>query len=108
MRSLQFIRRGQPIALANVPPDRTLLQVLREDLGHTGTKEGCGEGDCGACTVVVGEAENGRITYRAINACICLAHSIDGKALWTAEDLAQDPLIQPVGAPVSPGSALHP
>ena len=108
MRSLQFIRRGQPIALANVPPDRTLLQVLREDLGHTGTKEGCGEGDCGACTVVVGEAENGRMTYRAINACICLAHSIDGKALWTAEDLAQDPLIQPVDAPVSQGSALHP
>ena len=107
MRSLHFIRRGQPVALAPIPPDRTLLQVLREDLGHTGTKEGCGEGDCGACTVVVGEAEGGRIRYRAINACIALAHSIDGKALWTAEDLAHDPLIRPLDAS-APSSGLHP
>ena len=102
MRPLQFIRRGQPVALAHVPPDRTLLQVLREDLGHTGTKEGCAEGDCGACTVVVGEAEGGGVRYRAVNACICLAHSIDGKALWTAEDLAHDPLIRPLDATVHP------
>ena len=105
--TLQFIRRGQTVALADVPPDRTLLQLLREDLGHTGTKEGCGEGDCGACTVVVGEAESGRIRYRALNACIALAHSINGKALWTAEDLAQDPLIRPQGAATPPGG-LHP
>lgn len=108
MRTLHFIRRGQPIALANVPPDRTLLEVLREDLGHTGTKEGCGEGDCGACTVVLGEAEGGRIRYRAVNSCIRLAHSIDGMALWTAEDLAQDPLIQPAATADAASSALHP
>ena len=102
--TLQFIRRGQTVALADVPPDRTLLQLLREDLGHTGTKEGCGEGDCGACTVVVGEAEGGRIRYRAINACIALAHSIDGKALWTAEDLAQDPLIRSQDAATPTGT----
>ncbi|MDD2713402.1 MAG: FAD binding domain-containing protein [Simplicispira sp.] len=95
MRTLHFLHRGQPIALANVPPERTLLQVLREDLGHTATKEGCGEGDCGACTVVVGEAQGEHIRYRAINSCIRLAHSIDGMALWTAQDLAQDPLIGP-------------
>ncbi|MDP3355695.1 MAG: xanthine dehydrogenase small subunit, partial [Polaromonas sp.] len=61
-----------------------------------GTKEGCGEGDCGACTVVVGEAEGGKIHYRAVNSCIKLAHSIDGMALWTVEDLAaQDGTLHP-------------
>jgi xanthine dehydrogenase small subunit len=87
-KTIQFLRGGQVVSLANVPPSRTLLEVLREDLGHTGTKEGCGEGDCGACTVVVGEAEGGRITYRAVNSCIKLAHSVDGLALWTVEDIA--------------------
>jgi xanthine dehydrogenase small subunit len=86
-RPLRFIRRGQPVSLGNVPPERTLLELLREDLGATGTKEGCGEGDCGACTVVLGEADNGSIKYRAINSCIRLAHSIDGMALWTVEDI---------------------
>jgi xanthine dehydrogenase small subunit len=89
-KTIRFIRRGQPVALGNVPPDRTLLEVLREDLGHCGTKEGCGEGDCGACTVVLGENEGGRIRYRAVNSCIRLAHSIDGMALWTVEDIAAD------------------
>ncbi len=99
------------MALGNVPPDRTLLEVLREDLGCTGTKEGCGEGDCGACTVVLGEADgHGKVRYSAVNSCIRLAHSIDGMALWTAEDLAEDPLIQPVTASTQPaeGSSLHP
>jgi xanthine dehydrogenase small subunit len=93
---LRFIRRGQPVSLGNVPPERTLLEVLREDLGATGTKEGCGEGDCGACTVVVGEVEGDAIKYRAINSCIRLARSVDGMALWTVEDIA--------GA----GGTLHP
>ena len=89
-RTLRFIRRGQVVTLGNVPPARTLLEVLREDLGATGTKEGCGEGDCGACTVVTAEpAADGRgLRWRAINSCIRLAHSIDGLALWTVEDLA--------------------
>ncbi|WP_010461664.1 xanthine dehydrogenase small subunit [Acidovorax radicis] len=110
-QTLQFLRRGQPVALGNVPPDRTLLEVLREDLGHTGTKEGCGEGDCGACTVVLGEARDGKVHYSAVNSCIRLAHSVHGMALWTVEDLAEDPLIQPVGdaalAP-RPPITLHP
>ncbi|MFT4243008.1 MAG: xanthine dehydrogenase small subunit, partial [Acidovorax sp.] len=104
-RPLRFIRRGQPMALTNVPPDRTLLEVLREDLGCTGTKEGCGEGDCGACTVVLGEARGGRLHYSAVNSCIRLAHSVDGMALWTVEDLAHDPLIQPAA---NTAPALHP
>ena len=95
-RTLTFIHRGLPVSLRNVPPDRTLLEVLSEDLGATGTKEGCGEGDCGACTVVLGEltlastgeAEGNGIKYRAINSCIRLAHSIAGMVVWTVEDIA--------------------
>jgi len=89
-KTIRFIRRGELVALNNVPPDRTLLEVLREDLSCTGTKEGCGEGDCGACTVVLGEREGESVRYRAINSCIRLAHSVDGMALWTVEDLAQE------------------
>lgn len=94
-KTIRFVRRGELVSLGNVPPDRTLLEVLREDLGCTGTKEGCGEGDCGACTVVLGETDGAGLRYRAINSCIRLAHSIDGMALWTVEDLAD-------------GAGLHP
>ena len=95
-QSIRFIRRGEVVSVSNVPPTRTLLELLREDLNCTGTKEGCGEGDCGACTVVLGEAADGEVQYRAINSCIRLAHSVDGMALWTVEDLAaQDGALHP-------------
>ncbi len=87
---IRFIRRGKTVALVNVPPSRTLLEVLREDLCSTATKEGCGEGDCGACTVVLGEKHGNSISYKAVNSCIRLAHSVDGMAVWTAEDIAAD------------------
>jgi xanthine dehydrogenase small subunit len=99
---LHFIRQGQVVSLGNVPPTRTLLQVLREDLGACGTKEGCNEGDCGACTVVEAEptADGKDLRFKNVNACIRLAHSFQGKAIWTVEDLAQPQ------ADGSPG--LHP
>ncbi len=87
-RPIRFVRRGEIVSLSNVPPSRTLLDLLREDLACTGTKEGCGEGDCGACTVVLGEADHSAIRYRAVNSCIRLAHSIDGMALYTVEDIS--------------------
>ncbi|MDP2407578.1 MAG: FAD binding domain-containing protein [Hydrogenophaga sp.] len=87
-QTLRFVRRGQPVAVRNVAPDRTLLEVLREDLHLTATKEGCGEGDCGACTVVLAQAVNGKLQYQAINSCIRLAHSVAGMAVFTAEDLS--------------------
>ena len=95
-RPLQFVRRGQTVTLHQVPPDRTLLELLREDLQCSDTKEGCNEGDCGACTVVLGQADGERIQYRAVNSCIRLAHSIQGQALWTARDL------------LGPDGSLHP
>ena len=124
-KPIHFIRRGKQIVLPNVPPTRTLLQVLREDMTCTGTKEGCAEGDCGACTVVLGElvppaagspvlSGDGPIKYSAINSCIRLAHSIDGMALWTVEDLTLDPLLKPSGLklPLTPPQrtqdTLHP
>jgi xanthine dehydrogenase small subunit len=88
---LRFLHRGQVVSLSNVPPDRTLLDLLREDLSCKGTKEGCGEGDCGACTVVLGQPGPQGLQLQAINSCIRLAHSVDGLALWTVEDLSTDP-----------------
>ena len=90
VKDIRFLRRGEVVSLGNVPPERTVLELLREDLGCTGTKEGCGEGDCGACTVVLGQIEDGALRFRAINSCIRLAHSIDGMALWTVEDMAAE------------------
>ena len=66
-KPVRFFKGGQVHTLAQVAPTRTLLEVLREDLHCTGTKEGCGEGDCGACTVVVGELRDGKLQTRAVN-----------------------------------------
>lgn len=110
-RPIRFIHRGQTVELHGVAPDRMLLALLREDLGCTGSKEGCGEGDCGACTVVLAEARNGRLHYGAVNSCIRLAHSIDALALWTVQDLELDPLIEAVDKtrPTAPAQGrLHP
>lgn len=94
---LHFVHRGERVTLRQVPPTRTLLQLLRDDLGLSATKEGCNEGDCGACTVVLGEHRDGRLHYSAVNSCIRLAHSIQGMALWTAQDLAAaDGTLHPV------------
>lgn len=96
VRPLQFVRRGQLVSLENVAPSRTLLEVLREDLQCTAVKEGCGEGDCGACTVVLAEPQGEGLGYKAINSCIRLAHSVHGMAVWTAQDLpAADGALHP-------------
>ncbi|HWP20447.1 MAG TPA: xanthine dehydrogenase small subunit [Burkholderiaceae bacterium] len=99
--AIRFLHRGQVVRLEQVAPTLTLLDWLREDARRTGTKEGCGEGDCGACTVVLGELEGEpgaeRVRYRAINSCIRLMSSIDGCALWTVEDLqGADGVLHPV------------
>ncbi|HEY4318541.1 MAG TPA: xanthine dehydrogenase small subunit [Herbaspirillum sp.] len=90
---IHFYYRGKIHEVGDRPLTRTVLQHLREDLHCTGTKEGCAEGDCGACTVVVAElrddAGRQQLDLRSVNACIQLLPTLDGKALFTVEDLKQ-------------------
>ena len=87
-QTIRFYYRGALREVAGVPASRTVLQHLREDLHCTGTKEGCAEGDCGACTVVVGELGPQRtLALKAVNACIQFLPTLDGRALFAVEDL---------------------
>jgi xanthine dehydrogenase small subunit len=86
---IRFYYRGALQTVAAAAPTRTVLQYLREDLHCTGAKEACAEGDCGACTVVTGALENGELQLKTMNACIQFLPTLDGKALFTVEDLKQ-------------------
>ncbi len=93
-RPIRFFHRGAVVEVAGAAPTRTVLDWLREDARCTGTKEGCNEGDCGACTVVIGElpptGDEGAVrglTLKTVNACIQFLPTLDGKALFTVEDL---------------------
>ena len=95
--ALRFVLGGEVRTLADVDPNITVLNYLRTVERRTGTKEGCAEGDCGACTVVLGELDGSRIRYRAVNACILFLPVLDGKQLITVEDLkAPDGGLHPV------------
>jgi len=94
---VRFYYRGKLHEVNGAATTQTVLQHLREDLHCTGTKEGCAEGDCGACTVVVGSlTEDGELEMKAVNSCIQFTPALDGKALFSVEDLQQ------------PDGALHP
>ena len=114
---IRFFHRGAVVEVAGVHPTRTVLDWLREDAGRTGTKEGCNEGDCGACTVVVGQlaASNdkravGGLKLTTTNACIQFLPTLHGKALFTVEDLkAQCGTAEPDGKHQKhPVRQLHP
>jgi aerobic carbon-monoxide dehydrogenase small subunit len=87
MKEIRITVNGKLYELS-VRPHATLLEVIREDLGFTGTKEGCGVGECGACTVMM----NGK----TVNACLVLAPEADGKEITTIEGLAQGDTLDPI------------
>ncbi|SMX31284.1 xanthine dehydrogenase small subunit [Actibacterium lipolyticum] len=92
MSDIVFHLNGETVRIGDEPPTRTFLDWLRERRGLTGTKEGCNEGDCGACTVMVSDANGAR----ALNACILFLPQLHGKAVRTVEGIA------------GPNGALHP
>ena len=98
--AVRFVLDGAVERIAEVDPTATLLDHLRYRMGRTGTKEGCAEGDCGACTVLVGDrdAQGAGIAWRAVNACILFLPMIDGKALMTVESLAGAGALTPLQA----------
>lgn len=94
--SIKFRYRGRTVELTDVGPMDTLLDWLRLDQHAMGTKEGCGEGDCGACTVALGSLRDGKVVYESVNACILLLGMIDGKELVSVDDLTRQGTLHPV------------
>ncbi len=116
-RPIRFWHRGEVVSLSGMHPTRSVLDWLREDARCSGTKEGCNEGDCGACTVVVAELADaatsigtataratvvGGLSLRTVNACMQFLPTLHGRALFTVQDLAA------VGATSGAPSDLHP
>jgi carbon-monoxide dehydrogenase small subunit len=86
-RKISFVLNNQPVSL-EVEPHWTLLRIIRQELGLTGTKEGCGEGECGSCTVL--------LEGKAVNACLILAMNVEGKAVTTIEGIAKNGQLHPL------------
>ena len=94
--ALRFLLNDEDIVLDALPATMMLLDYLRLEKRLRGSKEGCAEGDCGACTVVIGELQGDTLAMKAVNSCIQFLPTLDGRALFTVEDLKQ------------PDDTLHP
>ncbi len=98
MAPIRFVLNGEERAVEGLPPTTTVLQYLRTHERLTGTKEGCAEGDCGACTVLVEEPDGiGSLRRRALNTCILFLPALHGRAVQTVEHIGRDGL-QPIQA----------
>ncbi len=93
---LSFLLNDDLIELDPVSPTLTILEFLRNDRGLCGTKEGCTEGDCGACTVTIGELQGSKMNYQAVNSCISFVSSLHGKHLITVEGIKQNGKLHPL------------
>jgi len=100
---IQFRRNDRTIRLDRFSPQSTVLDWLRLEERSTGTKEGCAEGDCGACTVVIARERDGHLVYEPVNACIATLGQLDGGDLITVEDLAQEGKLHPVQTAMAAG-----
>ncbi len=98
--TIRFLLGNELREVRDCDPQTTVLEWLRGPACRRGSKEGCAEGDCGACTVTVVELRDGELQYRAVNSCIQLLPMLDGKQLLTVEDLASDDPLAPQLHPV--------
>ncbi len=94
--TIQFLLNNKIFKIKNPDPNKTILNYIRNDLKMTGTKEGCAEGGCGACTIVLGELDKNKIVYKAINACISFLPILNGKQLILIENLSNGKSLHPV------------
>ena len=94
--TIQFIYNNKIFKIKNPNPNQTILDFIRSDLKKTGTKEGCAEGGCGACTIVLGELKNQRLIYKSINSCISFLPIINGKHLILIENLTSNNKLHPI------------
>jgi len=94
-QTIRFYLGERLVSLSDIAPDTTLLDWLRHE-GRTGTKEGCNEGDCGACMVIAARLRQGRLAVKAVNACIQLLPMLDGAAVFTIEDIGTPGALHPV------------
>src|SRR5204862_335949 len=86
-KHIQFMINGESVRV-EVKPWRTLLEMIREDLNLTGTKEGCGHGECGSCTVIMGG--------KTVNSCLVPALEADGQEILTIEGLCNGDTLHPI------------
>ncbi len=87
---IEFVFQNKIHKILNPDPNETVLNFIRLNLKKTGTKEGCAEGGCGACTIVLGELKNSKILYKSINSCITFVPALNGKQLILIENLMSE------------------